>query len=227
MNKYQFLLDFIPYFENITSNNIRLDDEQLFLDDQFEDFIANFELIDIPVFYKYNNNLNSNLDILSHIFSLLHQLYHKDVFNMIVEDKIIFKLLTKLSLNDDNDNIKINEIKQLNQIKMFSLKTGSVLFNRYKEYEVFLSQSMIILTEEGKSKKIILSQKTLTIINELLLKSKFSYWKNYYNNRLIKDGHQWEIIVNDDENFYEFNGSNSYPYFYKYIRKIVSLIDSF
>lgn len=230
-NKYQFLVKYLPYFKELIDKEPTISLERVILETTFEDFLADFELVEVWISPRYKpsmdiESLNSEELILSLAF-YLKNITNINTYFHCVQKGLIYHILKRLSKIKTVDSIIVNKKKMVGEARYLRLKTGSVLFRKFDKYYLDFDHKSIELEIDNKLTLIKLKDDEIKNILVFFNKSKFEYWKNNYANILMKDGHQWHLEIgykNDDSLI--INGDNQYPYFYRYLREMIDYIKS-
>lgn len=211
MNKaYKILKNYQKYFETlkVTAN------ENIMFDNIFVSFLTTLERIDTSNYLFNIKKRNSLIDLKN----TLRNIWDDKELERLINDRIIYNLISNLK-EEDVISFNFNSIKSITQILRIKITTGSILFKKQKSIYVNLSRGGIMVDDKQKEN---ISNGDLEHLKSLINQCHFECWQDAYFNRYIKDGHQWKIeIIDKKSKEFIFTGSNSYPIFYGYIRKII------
>lgn len=115
------------------------------------------------------------------------------------------------------------------KIKYFYYSSGSVLFRMFSIYEVDFFQKKFSYREEKygeilKQKTVLLDDNFLLLLKNTLYESGYYNWEDHYINRIMKDGHQWKVVVSYANKEKIVNGSNAKPENFSDFLKVIDLL---
>lgn len=114
-------------------------------------------------------------------------------------------------------------------INYFYYQSGSVLFRMFTIYEVdFLSKKFTFIQEKHGQveikKEFILNDELLAVLKNKIFLMKYYKLKDNYCNPLVKDGHQWKLIIGYRKSKKTISGSNKRIENFSQLMEIIDLL---